>query len=257
MRTITVLAVALATAACSAQAPTQPAGSAADAPSRPASLQALLDAELPKIPARSGIWVKHLTTGEEGAVRADETFNSASVIKLAVLVLAYQMAEKGALSLDQRITIAAADVRGGSGVFRYHDPGLQPTLRDVLMQMIITSDNTATDIAIAKVGGVAAVNGWLQANGFAPALKLNTTIFEVFRNRYVLADPGAASLTPEDVYALGSGDLAYDVGTYTLSFDGPDGKVTDTGKYVTVWTKVDGEWKVAADIGNSDLPATN
>ena len=86
---------------------------------------------------------------------------------------------------------------------------VQPTIRDVMMQMIITSDNTATDLAIAKVGGVAAVNTWLQANSFAPALKLNTTVFEVFRNRYVLADPGAATLTPEDVYALGSGDFAY------------------------------------------------
>ena len=78
-----------------------------------------------------------------------------------------------------------------------------------MMQMIITSDNTATDIAIARVGGVAAVNSWLQANGYAPALKLNATILEVFRNRFTLADPGAASLTAEDVYALGSGDLAY------------------------------------------------
>ena len=47
-------------------------------------------------------------------------------------------------------------MRGGSGIFRYHDAGLQPTLRDVLMQMIITSDNTATDLAIAQVGGVGA-----------------------------------------------------------------------------------------------------
>ncbi len=32
------------------------------------SLQALLDAEVPAIPARAGIWVKHLTTGEEGGI---------------------------------------------------------------------------------------------------------------------------------------------------------------------------------------------
>ena len=34
----------------------------------------------------------------------------------------------------------------------------QPTLRDVILQMIITSDNSATDIMIAKVGGPAAVS---------------------------------------------------------------------------------------------------
>ena len=143
-----------------------------------------------RVPARAGIWVKHLTTGEEAAVRADETFNSASVIKLAVLVLAYQMAETGTLSLDQRITISAADVRGGSGVFRYHDPGLQPTLRDVLMQMVITSDNTATDLAIGKVGGVARVNAWLKEAGYADTLKLSQTTGELFA-KYAALPPGS------------------------------------------------------------------
>jgi beta-lactamase class A len=44
---------------------------------------------------------------------------------------------------------------------------LQPTFRDVLLQMIITSDNTATDLAIAKVGGVDKVNAWLRAKAMA------------------------------------------------------------------------------------------
>jgi beta-lactamase class A len=156
----------------------------------PSGLQRVLDAELARVPARAGVWVTHLTTGEEAGVRADETFNSASVIKLAVLVLAYQMAEKNTLSLDQRLTIAAADVRGGSGVFRYHDPGLQPTLRDVLMQMVITSDNTATDLAIGKVGGVARVNAWLKDAGFADAMKLTQTTGELFA-KYAALPPGA------------------------------------------------------------------
>ena len=172
-------------------------------------LQRLLQAELSRIPAKAGIYVKHLKTGETASVLPDEKFNSASVIKIPVLVMAYQMAEKSTLDLNARVTIAKGDKRGGSGVLRYHDAGLQPTLRDVMTQMIITSDNTATDIAIARVGGVPAVNAWLKANGYAPALKLNGTILEVFRNRYMLADPRASTLTADDVYGLGSGDLAY------------------------------------------------
>ena len=78
----------------------------------------------PRVP---GIWVKHLTTGEEGAVRADETFNSASVIKIPVAVQALEMADAKRLNLGARMTLTAADVRGGSGIFRYHDAGLQPT----------------------------------------------------------------------------------------------------------------------------------
>jgi hypothetical protein len=120
----------------------------------PAPLQRLLQAELGRIPARAGIYVKHLKTGEEAAVLADERFNSASVIKIPVLVMAYQMAAKGTLDLNARVTVSKADKRGGSGVLRYHDVGLQPTVRDVMMQMIITSDNTATDIAIVAVDPV-------------------------------------------------------------------------------------------------------
>ena len=145
-----------------------------------AGLQRLLDAELARFPAKAGVWVKHLTTGEEAVVRGDDAFNSASVIKIPVMVLAFQMADKGQLSLADRITINASDFRGGSGVLRYNDPGLQPTFRDVLLQMIITSDNTATDLAIAKVGGVDKVNAWLRANGYGDALTLNMTTAELF-----------------------------------------------------------------------------
>ena len=163
------------------------AGPWAQAPAA-SGLQRLLEAELARFPGRAGIWVKHLTTGEEAAVAGDDTFNSASVIKLPVFVLAYQQAARGALSLDDRITIRKEDVRGGSGVIRYHDAGLQPTLRDVLMQMIITSDNTATDLAIAKVGGVAAVNAWINENGFRD-MRLTQTTGELFA-KYTALPPG-------------------------------------------------------------------
>ena len=159
------------------------AGEVADSqePARPASgLQRLLDAELARFPGRAGVYVKHLTSGEEAGVRADELFNSASVIKIPVMVLAFRLSAYSQFRLEERVTITAADMRGGSGVFRYHDPGLQPTLRDVLMQMIATSDNTATDIAIAKVGGVERVNSFMHTLGYGSALKLNMTTGELF-----------------------------------------------------------------------------
>lgn len=171
-------------------------------------LARLVEAELARFPARTGVYVKHLATGEEVAVRADEAFNSASVVKIPVLVLAYRMADAGQLRLDERVTIQKKDVRGGSGVLRYHDIGLQPTWRDVLLQMIITSDNTATDLAIARVGGVARVNDFLRQASY-PGLRLNSTTFELFRKSYELLDPALKGLAPEDVYALQTDDLAF------------------------------------------------
>jgi uncharacterized protein (TIGR02246 family) len=61
--------------------------------------------------------------------------------------------------------------------------------------------------------------------------------------------------TPEQINVSSSGDMALDRGTYRLTI-APDGTAqTDTGKYVVVWRKIGGEWKAAADIFNSDLPA--
>jgi ketosteroid isomerase-like protein len=57
------------------------------------------------------------------------------------------------------------------------------------------------------------------------------------------------------IEASSSGDMAYDYGWYTFAFDTDNGRVTDKGKYVVVWKKLDGSWKVAADIFNTNLPA--
>ncbi|HYB96158.1 MAG TPA: serine hydrolase [Vicinamibacterales bacterium] len=165
------------------------AGSIATGAQQPSPLHGLLSRTSAEFPGKVGIWVKHLGTGETAGVRDTEIFNSASVIKIPVLVLAFQMADAGALNLDERILIRKEDIRGGSGIFRHHDPGLQPTLRDVLMQMVITSDNTATDLAIARVGGVARVNAWLKESGYIDGQRLVQTTGELFA-KYSSLGPG-------------------------------------------------------------------
>ncbi len=60
---------------------------------------------------------------------------------------------------------------------------------------------------------------------------------------------------PTRIDVAASGDLATDIGTYDLTFSGESGRVRDEGKYVVVWKKINGEWKVLADILNSNLKA--
>ena len=172
---------------------------------QPTALHNLLTRSAAEFPGKAGIWVKHLTTGDTAGVRDAEIFNSASVIKIPVMVLAFQMADRGELKLDERITIRKEDVRGGSGIFRYHDEGLQPTFRDVLLQMIITSDNTATDLSIAKVGGVARVNAWLKQAGYAEGQKLTQTTGELFAKYNALkpTDDRNAKTNEDRSYWLG------------------------------------------------------
>jgi uncharacterized protein (TIGR02246 family) len=59
------------------------------------------------------------------------------------------------------------------------------------------------------------------------------------------------------VETVGSGDLAYDRGTFTFTatVEGMPGPVTDSGRYlVIVRRQADGAWLLARTIWNSDLP---
>lgn len=61
--------------------------------------------------------------------------------------------------------------------------------------------------------------------------------------------------SPIDAGVAASGDLGYTRGTYVLDAVVSGKAVHDRGKYVTVWRKDGGAWKVYLDIFNSDLPA--
>ena len=64
------------------------------------------------------------------------------------------------------------------------------------------------------------------------------------------------TFSPEQIVMSSSGDMALDRGTYALKVAPSGTTQTDTGKYVVVWRKVGGDWKAAADIFNSDRPAS-
>jgi uncharacterized protein (TIGR02246 family) len=61
---------------------------------------------------------------------------------------------------------------------------------------------------------------------------------------------GEVKLTTVDVKPLG-GDAAREIGTFALTTKGAQPQQL-TGKYVVVWQKVGGDWKLATDIWNAD-----
>jgi uncharacterized protein (TIGR02246 family) len=60
-----------------------------------------------------------------------------------------------------------------------------------------------------------------------------------------------ANWTTDRVEIAASGDLAIEYGSWAYTGLGLNGTGTDNGKYITVYRKVNGAWKVVADIGNS------
>jgi beta-lactamase class A len=74
------------------------------------------------------------------------------VIKLAIAAELMHQVQAGKFSLSDRIALTAGNERLPSGVLYTMDPGLTPTVRDLLTLMIIISDNEATDALGDKVG---------------------------------------------------------------------------------------------------------
>jgi uncharacterized protein (TIGR02246 family) len=66
-------------------------------------------------------------------------------------------------------------------------------------------------------------------------------------------DAGVKQATLDTVEVEDCGDSAYEIGRYSMS--GADGKVIDVGKYIVVWRREKGQWKLHRDIWNSNRPA--
>src|SRR6476469_5952971 len=70
-----------------------------------------------------GYSVIDLESGERISRRGDETFPTASLIKVAILVTVYDLVAKGQLSLDDQLTVLKIDQVPGSGVIQFLHSG--------------------------------------------------------------------------------------------------------------------------------------
>ena len=98
-----------------------------------------------------GYSVINLDTGERLSSRGDETFSTASLIKVPILVTVYDVVSKGELSLDDPLTVLKIDQVPGSGVLQYMHPGMSLSVHDAAVLMIVLSDNTATNLLLDRV----------------------------------------------------------------------------------------------------------
>ncbi|MEX2110734.1 MAG: SgcJ/EcaC family oxidoreductase [Gemmatimonadaceae bacterium] len=69
----------------------------------------------------------------------------------------------------------------------------------------------------------------------------------------VLTPGTTLSFAPTRINVV-SPTVATEIGTYTLSFDTPQGRVTDRGNYTTVLHKVNGQWRIAVSAPVTTTP---
>ena len=115
-----------------------------------------LDRELRRIGgAYSGKWTYTLTdttSGERIGFDEDDVMPTASLIKVPILIALYQAVHEGRLALEDRTTYRKEHLCKGSGVLERLTPGVELSVRDAAVLMIIISDNSATNMVIDLVG---------------------------------------------------------------------------------------------------------
>ena len=157
----------------------------------------------------------------------------------ALLLSACQVGKKPANDVAEVNGTASVDAGADEQAIRGHV--------DRWLQLVKAKDAAGIAALYAEDGAVMPPN--------APIGKGRAAIQQTWAS--MMQTPGFdLTFVPEQIIVSSSGDMALDRGTYRLAI-APNGTAKiDTGKYVVVWRKIGSEWKAAADIFNSDLPAS-
>lgn len=129
---------------------------------------AAIDQIVAGYPGRIAYRAVNLRTGHCLERDADRPVRTASVVKVPIMVEAFYQIAEGRLSWEERITLCDDINRvGGSGILRDMTLGLEVTLRDAVLLMIVLSDNMATNLVLdALEGNAPAVNARMRSLGF-------------------------------------------------------------------------------------------
>ena len=131
------------------------------------SLEQRLAAMAAENPGEYGIAAVDLSTGKTISFNGHRAFPMASTMKIAVAAAYLAEVDAGRRSLEDTIA--------GSSAHRLMDA------------MITRSDNRATDLLMASLGGPAAIDGWLRAHRLS-GMRVDRTIAQLLSDRRDLRD---------------------------------------------------------------------
>ena len=124
---------------------------------------------------------------------------------------------------------------------------VQSLIRNLAQDFVIAFNTGNYDQAAALF----APDGALMAPHHDPAYGPKS----VERLLHHFADAGYQDLRLETVRIESAGDLAMEIGRYTVAIHQPDGTIRgDRGKYLKTWKRL-GAWLILADCWSSNLPS--
>ena len=104
------------------------------------------------------IYVWEYEQGKYANVNADELFPTASIIKIPVLIEMFRAIEDGQFKLYDKMTMGEHYRTSGSGSLQYRATNTIFSMDSLARHMIEESDNTSTNMIMAKIGGKHSVN---------------------------------------------------------------------------------------------------
>lgn len=111
-----------------------------------------------------GIVIEDLNLKKKFSINEKQLFAAQSIIKVPIMAAVYKAYEQGEFKLSDPLPLLREQLVGGAGVLQHFSPGTELSIYDLVMLMIIQSDNTATNILIELVG-FDRINQVMQAGG--------------------------------------------------------------------------------------------
>lgn len=130
-----------------------------------------------------GLAVIDLSTGRTISVHGERAFPMASTVKVAIAATYLAEVEAGRRTLSDMIPVDdRLRLRADGIAFFTPHPGVTLSAANLIELMLTRSDNTATDVLLANLGGPRTVQGWLRNNGIE-GLRVDRTIAELLLDR--------------------------------------------------------------------------
>ncbi|MGM0768756.1 MAG: serine hydrolase [Pseudomonadota bacterium] len=173
-----------------------------------------------RYPGELGVYIYNLKDGKAVGLRADESWYLASAIKVPVAIAVLEAIDRDSLALGTEVTLEPGDFVDGAGETNWHSPGDNVTVRYLIEQMLMFSDNTATDVLI-RVVGKDVVNDLVRTHTGDRTGEV-TTLADVRRYAYSQFHERAMSLTSDDLFTIrkaGSGNARVEALANVLEMD--------------------------------------
>lgn len=111
------------------------------------------------------VYVWDYETGNFADINANEIFSTASIIKIPVLVQLFRSIEKNQLTIYDEMILTDYYKAEGSGDLQFKAENSKYSIDKLARIMITDSDNSATNMLMAKIGSMTDVNSALRQWG--------------------------------------------------------------------------------------------